>query len=222
MVQQQHAALISDQDNLSLAQQRSQSYWFVAELFLRRPDEAFLKSLADNFKQADQAALAKNDAMALLQSSLRLTDLSPLGMEYTRLLRGIKQDYGPPPPYESLYRENRLLGETTLAVLHHYQQAGYGEVEESVGPQDHIGAELKFMALLCHDEVTAWQQGKTSEAMTIRAAQLAFLAQHLLLWVPNYCDHLQQEARVSFYDAVAKLAAELLNEDHILLQAADR
>jgi len=222
MVQQQHAALSPDQEDLSLAQQRSQSYWFAAELLLRRPDEAFLKSLTDTLRQADQATLANNGAMALLQSSLQSTDLSQLstqlGVEYTRLLRGIKQGYGPPPPYESLYRENRLLGETTLAVLRHYQQAGYGELEESVGPQDHIGAELKFMALLCHDEATVWQQEKTSKAMTIRAAQLVFLEQHLLSWVPDYCDRLQQEAQEPFYGAVARLTAELLDEDHMLLQ----
>ncbi len=158
--------------------------------------------------------------MVLLQSSLLSTEASQLatrlGLEYTRLLRGIKQSYGPPPPYESLYRENRLMGEATLAVLRHYQQAGYGMLEENVGPQDHLGTELKFMALRCHDEATAWQQAKTTEAMKIRAAQLSFLEHHLLAWVPDYCDRLQQEAQVSFYGAVARLTAKLLTEDHIL------
>ncbi|HEX19639.1 MAG TPA: hypothetical protein ENG78_02300 [Acidiferrobacteraceae bacterium] len=220
MVQQQHKTI--NQEDLSLARQRSQSYWFVAGLFLHRPDEEFLESLADNFAQADQAALANNDAMMRLQSCLQLTDLSQLstqlGVEYTRLLRGIKQGYGPPPPYESLYRENRLMGEATLAVIRHYQLAGYSELEESVGPQDHIGAELRFMALLCHDEADARLQANATEAAKIRTAQITFLERHLLAWVPDYCDRLQQETREPFYGAVAGLTAELLAEDHMLLQ----
>jgi len=104
-------------------------------------------------------------------------------------------------------------------VLRSYQRAGYGEFEEGVGPQDHLGVELKFMAFLCHDEsVACTKQNSTKEVAALRDAQRQFLQDHLLAWVPAYCERLQREAQEDFYAAAASLTAELLGEDYALLQ----
>ena len=211
-----------DEAATMLARQRSQGYWFAAELFLRRPDAAFLGELQAQLAAADPAALAGSPALGELRAALlgpaTAAELAQtLGVEYTRLLRGIREGYGPPPPYESLYREQRLVGEVTLAVLRHYRQAGYGVIEADLGPQDHIAAELRFMALLAHDEAEARQQGRREAALAAHTQQAGFFHRHLLAWVPGHLDVLQGEAREAFYAAAARLVAELIAADRDLL-----
>lgn len=87
-----------------------------------------------------------------------------------------------PPPFESLYRNDTLMGDTTLAVMECYRQAGYGIIEAKTGPQDHITAELRFMAMLFYKEFEA--------AIEIQQHQQYFINKHVLQWVPQYCERI--------------------------------
>ena len=196
------------------AADRSRIYWMLSRFFVEPPSPAFLAELgmaAETPEAESEPGLA--GALAALRQSLERADAENLGAEFVRLFRGIQEGYGPPPPYESLHREGRLMGETTERVVSHYRHQGFETVEESVGPQDHIGAELKYLAFLCHRESAAWERGETDSGQTTQAVQRDFLDKHLLRWVPEYCRRVQSDTKVPYFQAVADLTARTIEQD---------
>ncbi|ADC65408.1 cytoplasmic chaperone TorD family protein [Ferroglobus placidus DSM 10642] len=197
----------------SLAEMRSKVYWLLSDFYLKKPDKKFLKELKQKLPENVEEF---SDAIELIKSSLDddLDDLSErLAVEFTRLFRGIKKGYSPPPPYESVYRgEERVMGETTLAVMKFYSEAGFGIIEEEEGPQDYIGVELKFMSLLCYKEMEAW--GKDSEkAREFLELEMRFLREHILQWVPKFCQVVEAESKEPFYVGVARLTKRFVELD---------
>lgn len=207
----------------TVAEGRSKIYWFLSHFYLIRPNGQFLGELsqwlAEQSRGGEEGLTCGVD---LLKSVLRERDRSQLTerllREYTRLFRGVKEGYGPPPPYESVYRESRLMGDITAAVVAKYAQAGYAVIDLATGPQDHIGAELKFMALLCYDESVAWRKGDTNGAVRRWQWQENFLDEHLLHWVPAYCDRIQENSVEPFYRAAALLTEQTVVQDRRLLR----
>ncbi|MEE8323978.1 MAG: molecular chaperone TorD family protein, partial [Candidatus Bathyarchaeia archaeon] len=126
-----------DRNILALySENRSRFYSFLSELYLK-PDEDFLAKLTSKINEIDQSVdgvLVKS--IRNLRETLKTSDLKELAqrltIEFTRLLRGIKRGYGPPPPYESLYKgEKRVIGEVTRDVMRMYQKAGFGIIDKN-------------------------------------------------------------------------------------------
>jgi TorA maturation chaperone TorD len=137
-----------------------------------------------------------------------------LSIEYTRLFRGIQKGYGPPPPYESIYRgERRVIGEVTLDVINMYRQANFTVIDETAGPQDYLGTELKFMSYLCHDEMNAWKQQHYHNVKRFLNLEHEFLEKHLLLLVPPFTRKIVTEAREKFYLSIVRLTDEFTTMD---------
>ncbi|RMD70480.1 MAG: hypothetical protein D6819_04190 [Gammaproteobacteria bacterium] len=177
------------------AAERSRIYWFLSRLYLEPPDGELLEAVR---------RLPADPPWGALQEAAEGQSQESLAVEFTRLFRGIKEGYGPPPPYESLYREGRLMGESTLEVMGCYERAGFGIIEPSAGPQDHLGVELRFMALLSYEEGEARSRDDRGEAERRLGQQRDFLAAHLGAWLPPYCSTLAGECREDFYREVAR------------------
>ena len=202
-----------------LASDRAQSWWMLSRLFLERPEPTLLTEV--------EAALATvpdgTDLDREVQALKTCLDGTPpevlqkqLAPEYTRLFRGIKEGIGPPPPYESLYRGGGLMSDATQSVRAHYRAAGFGEIAPEAGPQDHLGAELRFLSMLSYREAEAWEREAEDEALAMHEAQRAFLEQHLMTWLPDYSLRLADESKEPFYRAVAQLTlvfAERIQSD---------
>lgn len=97
------------------------------------------------------------------------------------------------PPWESVYRteEQLLFGPTTFKVRLYYRRWGLGLPEAGREPEDHITLELEFLNFLL-------EQGAEHE-------RSAFLREHLLTWVPQFCSLVEDGAESRFYQGVAKL-----------------
>lgn len=201
----------------TLAEDRSRGYWLLSSLWLTRPDPGFIDSLRARLDVAAKSVEDASPSFSALASATRLAEADPLAVEYTRLFGGLARDYGPPPPFESVHRGSQPMGDVTLGVLRAYRQAGFGEIRPEAGPQDHIGVELEFLSLLCHDEAEAWKAGDTATALSRVKIERDFLDQHLLCWAPKYCEHVARESRAPFYAALARLTAEVLTESRALL-----
>lgn len=135
-----------------------------------------------------------------------------LAAEHTRLFGGVQDGYGPAPPYESVWREGRVMGEATVAVASSYQAAGYAE-RAVAGPCDHLAEELRFVAALSAAEATAARDGANDKADQARAHQRRFFDEHLLAWVPAYCRDLAGQAREPLYAALARVTEQVLLQD---------
>ncbi len=200
-----------------LAEMRSRTYWFLSTLYLKKPDTEMIEDIKLTLSELDNWEDDLTELIVLLRESLDgdAHELSQrLAAEFTRLFRGISKGYGPPPPYESVYRgEGRVMGETTLSVLKFYNEAGMGIIDENEGPQDYIGIELKFMSLLCYREMESWRNRRMKDGERYLELEKRFLNEHLLQWVPDFCRRVEAESREEFFATVAMLTEKLLRID---------
>jgi TorA maturation chaperone TorD len=197
---------MSADDRIAVAEDRSRIYWLLSRFFLEAPTAQFLAELGAATQGVDSTA-ELGAAIDELRQGLAAASETNLRAEHLRLFGGVREGYGPPPPYESLHRDGRMFGESTEAVMAHYRGNGISLADEGAGPEDHLGLELRFLALLCHAESLRWRDGDRPGGRRALAAQQAFIEQHLQAWVPEYCRTLRAEAGSPFYRAVAELTA---------------
>lgn len=207
----------------AFAARRSAGYWRLAEIFLICPDEGFVERC-----RRDSAGVATDGAadlsalqLAALHDALPDSDdaqgIAELAVEYTRLFGGVGAPNGLPPPYESVQRRNALVSETVAAVESHYTQAGLAMLDTAV-PADHLGVELKFIALLCHEEMNAWRNAGHSAATRALRRQSNFLDEHVLKWAPDYLRLLHDQTNHVFFRAATALSLDVLTVDRAHIQ----
>jgi TorA maturation chaperone TorD len=198
------------------ASQRTKGYWLLARLFLEVPTETMLadlhRTLADAGDVVSPELAALRDAAAAA-----LTEPNAAAIAFTRHLTLGDKSAGEPLPFEAHVREGRLPGESTQQVAAAMREAGYGDVAPEASSPDHLGAELRFMALLCHREHKAWSAGERDEAGKALRLQQEFLLRHLAEWVPEYCRGLERRTANAYLRAVASLAASSVDEDVTIL-----
>ena len=212
-------------DRAAAAVDRSRFYWWLAGWVLGPATVeqlAALRAIDDVTELATPALTAALHGMIEAARQVRDSEReSRLGVEYTRLTGGLMQDRAPPPPYEAVWREERLMGEASVAVVEAYQAAGYADIDPAAGPQDHLGVELKFMSLLALAESEAWRAGDESSARSRQAQQRGFLDRHLLAWVPRWAGRIARDAGEPLYRHLAALIAAFLVNDHEYLAQTD-
>ena len=163
------------------AGQRSQGYWLLSKLFLERPDGTSLTELDNalaDLAEGDSPLLPAIKRLRLAVGDV-LDDPQTLLIEMTRHLLAVTKESGNPLPFESHVRENRLPGDATEQMQILLRESGYDEVVPKAGPPDHLGAELRFMALLCHDERDAWLVNDAQAAVNCLHLQRHMLQTHL-------------------------------------------
>ena len=178
-----------------LADERSQLYWFLSDCFLQVPT-------ATSYSDIAQALQIPADGLDALE----------LRKEFTRLFCGIQEGYGPPPPYESLYRCSEFPTDIVEAVLSYFQAAGFDAAEICEEPPDFLASELKLMGLLAFKEHECMQNENSEQGWLYRDLQLKFLHNHLMIWVPEYCQILVEASRVEFYRYLARYLSTFLME----------
>ena len=215
-----------DRQAVDLAARRSSTYWLLSRLVLEPPTSSFMAELRPVFsaQRVDAPLAPQVDAMsrAIDEASGDEAACEALRIEHTRLFGGISQAYWAPPPYESVVLEERLPGDASAAVAAAYAEAGMSHPAPDTGPPDHLGAELRFLALLCHEQCTAMSAGDAALALNWLERQRAFLDDHVLLWLPQHCGRIATFAATLYHRAMCELianACRLDREDIEVLQA---
>lgn len=164
------------------AEQLSCIYWFISDCFLETPNLELLES------------------WKTIQQSSKPIDLLSLQQEHTRLIVGIKEGYGVTPPYESLYRPDIFATEIHAAVLSYFESAGFEAGEICQQAPDFISTEFRLMSMLAYQQNQAENEKQRD---FFKHLQTEFLQQHLLIWIPDYCQKLIKESQVDFYRQLA-------------------
>ena len=206
-----------------IAQRRSRTYWLLSRLVLEAPSPEFLAELGGALDGAPpDAGLPLGYETIALSKAVKEAHADPgapetIGVERTRLLAGLSRAHGAPPPYESVFREDKLPGESTVAVSAAYAEAGFEPLVPEAGPADHLGAELRFLALLCQCELAAWRGGERAAAAAWVERERAFLDDHVLQWVPQHCERLLALAEAPYHRAMFTLIARacLIDRDDV-------
>jgi putative dimethyl sulfoxide reductase chaperone len=192
---------------------RGEAYWFIASLFARAPDAGTVRAMR---RLAGAVGADEADLTADLVATIATEDdagevAGRLAVEHARLFGGLGEGYGPPPPYESLWREGVLMGESAVAVADAYREAGYTPSGAWM-PPDHLVEELEFLAALYQAEDRAYAASRDADAAWSRRTRERFVGEHLGAWVPDYCRDLGKAAREPFYRALASLTASVLEK----------
>jgi TorA maturation chaperone TorD len=200
---------------------RSTLYWLLADLFLTCPDGAFVARLRHDLAGGP----GTDSADPIIRQLTALRDALPadspgtiaLAVEYTRLFGSVRESYGPPPPYESVHRGSSLPTDVVVAVSAFYADAGLAPIDQAA-PPDHLGVELRFLALLCHGESEAWRKGMSVDAIQSLKRQRDFLDRHLMQWAPDYLDVVQANTQHPFYRYLTALARRTMAEDKMVIE----
>jgi TorA maturation chaperone TorD len=153
----------------------------------------------------------------LLQDDPKGT-LDKLKSEHTALLVGPNKL--PAPPWESVYRskERLIFQESTLKVRQEYLKYNFLPAKYPHEADDHIALELDFMANLAEWAWERFEKGKHEEAKKLLADQKAFLENHLLFWIGDFAEQIQQSKTHYFYPPIALFMEQVLKIDRNLVE----
>jgi len=122
-----------------------------------------------------------------------------LGIDRTRLFRGISPTLSPPPPYEMVWSKEwqdvTLL--QTLAGL--YRENNLEISKDNIDRHDYLGLELDFLNTLAKRETAAWDAGKKEKAYSLYEQQNKFFRDHLEQWVPDFINKALEFSKTDFY-----------------------
>ena len=116
------------------------------------------------------------------------------------------------PPYESVYRTvDRLVFDApTFEVRAEYRSLGVRAPSFNREPDDHLGLEFSFLALLCNRALDALESRDQTAVEDALEAQRRFLKEHLLRWAADCLGSVEANAETAFYQGVGALGLGVL------------
>jgi TorA maturation chaperone TorD len=195
---------------------RAKSYSFLASIYLKAATNELISAFLRERPLSTESQGMKNLSEFLSENRLKSVEQleEVLATEHLRLFGGVTQGYGPPPPYESVWRgEGRVMGATTADVLRAYANAGLEPATQTTEPPDHVGYELGYLSHLCGKEADSRRSGDTVGTAKYLQMEHEFLRDHLEKWVPDFCQKIAENDRTGFYKAIALLTKEFLLTD---------
>ena len=207
--------------------ERLELYRFLAGVFNTIPTREFVTKFLDGLdvweefgNRVIKSNSGFNESISLITGFLKKhkkeSDIeklkNDLGVDRTRLIGGISKDYGPPPPYESVYRDGEILmGPSTKMVYQEYQRTDiYHAWKLAENPPDYLGLELEYMYFLCQEQLDASCEEVKRKIM---GYQKSFIEEHLEKWVPAYCLEIRRWARTDFFKGIGLLLETLIKDD---------
>lgn len=138
-----------------------------------------------------------------------LTHRQGLSLAYARLFLGPFEILA--SPYASFYlqTDQQLMGPVSQSVAGAYAEAG---LEPGPGPReapDHVSLEWEFMYFLTHQHLA------TGAPQWLERRHV-FVSTHLARWMPSLTDAIKRSEAHAFYDSLASLLTNVLNEPALL------
>jgi DMSO reductase family type II enzyme chaperone len=139
--------------------------------------------------------------------------LEDLAVEYTRLFLGPGQHVS---PHESVHHKRddgqwgKLWGASTAEVKKFIEATGLDYSDDYKGLPDHIAVELEFMQQLALREEQAWMEPDAVGAAACRNVEKKFIEEHLINWIPDFCEKVIQDAELPFYRSLAELTKNFI------------
>lgn len=139
--------------------------------------------------------------------------LQELSVDWTRIFRGISPGYGPPPPYEGIYREKDGFGSNPIHEINKaYINHGLVISGDRRDRPDYLGYELDFLKFLCEQAAEAAENNHKKEEENYRNEFNKFVSEHLSTWVGDFCTKAEEHAQTPFYSAVLMLLNDTISD----------
>ena len=194
---------------------RSQAYGLLASVFRAEPGSEFIDELRGPRFAGALASLDVDlgrDFEAASAAALR----EDLGIEFTRLFMGPGEHIS---PHESIFVEvdgdaGGLYGAITVKVKKFIETTGLVYDDAFTGLPDHVSVELEFMGRLGEFEAEKWINGDDEGARYCLSVQKMFAEEHLLRWIPQFCEQVIARAELPFYREMARITSEFVDFDY--------
>ncbi len=226
--------LTNEQELSEIAHTRASFFAFLNIHFTTLPDVAFVQRIRGDEFTSVLDALSGDEALgtdvvagaALMRGYIQSTQsMEPpqlseaLGVDRTRLYRGVSPQYGPPPPNEAVWvKSNSPVPEILLGIAEVYRQAGMAISPDAHERLDYIGVELDLHYHLACREADAWLSGDHARAQALLQQQVAFLGEHILRWVPAFIEKASSMAETDFYRGHLQMLRGFLTGEEQRLQ----
>lgn len=142
----------------------------------------------------------------------------------------------PVSPYESVHTSSGelMMQEARDRAVAAYRANGFAVSQDCHVPEDHISTELAFMAGLGNRAAAAVESVLSGEVAAEEAkeamaeaelamnAQISFLEQSLLPWVPGFCGKLEARSKTSFYRGVAQMLREFMAQEQVYVDELNK
>jgi TorA maturation chaperone TorD len=107
-------------------------------------------------------------------------------------------------------QSGQLWGEATVAVKKFIESSGLSFEPEYKGFPDHISVEFEFMQQVTRREEQAWGEEDEEGAIYCLKIQKKFIEEHLVRWIPRFCEKIIRVAELPFYREMAALTRSFI------------
>lgn len=208
-----------------LLAQQAAGYELLGRLFQREVDVELLQSLCEGRYPAhtgnDHLDEGYRGLVVFLNHRGERTG-TELNVDYLHVFIGNTQDASHVAyPYESVYTspDHLLMQDARDAVLAAYRSEMITLVNEHNEPEDHMGFELAFCAVLLRRAVEALTAGNIARAIELVEKERTFVRDHLGVWAPEFAADVKRIAQTGFYCALADILLGYLEVDTATMEA---
>jgi len=196
----------------AVARQRSNVYGFLATVFGHEVSSELLQQIKDpRFMGvlSDMGLELESDFFEKPEEEL----IEELAVEYAGLFLGPGEHIS---PHESVHHQRKdgqsgqLWGKSTVEVKNFIESAGLDYKEAYTGLPDHISVELEFMQQVILREEQALSEGDQEDALSCLKMEKKFIEEHLIHWIPAFCEKIINRAELPFYREMAALANDFI------------
>ena len=203
---------IGKEGKRAVAKNRSDIYGMLASVYRQEVTSDLIQQIKDPQFLGVLPDLGTEGLDAFLQKPENEL-LGDLAVEYARLFLGPGKHVS---PHESVHHKRedgqwgKLWGASTAEVKQFIEATGLGYSDDFKGLPDHITVEFEFMQQLTLREEQAWKEEDSDKAVACRQVENKFIEEHLIRWIPNFCDKVIQEAELPFYRSLASLTRSFI------------
>ena len=199
---------------LGLTKARASFYVFLNIHFMQLPDAPFVRALRDEafcavLKELElskevrpEIAQGASLMQTYLESRKDLDDAElakGLGLDRTRLYRGVSPHHGPTPPFEALWIGEGETSSVLQEMANIYAQGGFALKPEVHERLDYIGIQMNYLEGVVMNEISAREAGDKERVHKALDRERAFMANHFGKWTPKFILSALDHARTDFY-----------------------
>ena len=199
---------------VGLTRARASFYGFLNIHFMQLPDAPFVCALRDKafgavLKDLELSSdvhpeIAEGASLmrAYLESTKAFNDAElaeRLGLDRTRLYRGVSPHYGPPPPFEALWIGEGETSGVLPEMAKIYARSGFNLKPDVHERLDYIGIQMNYLEGEVMNEISLREAGDKEMVHMALGRERAFLWNHLGEWVPRFVLNARDHAQTDFY-----------------------
>ncbi len=199
------------QEKAEGARIRSNIYGFLSSMFREEINAERLSQIKDPaIKEVLSEMGVQYDIFSQKDQDELLEDLA---VEYARLFLGPDKHIS---PHESVHHQRddgdwgTHWGGSTVDVKKFIETAGLEYKQEYSGMPDHISVELEFMQEAAWREAQAIEEKDWEGALYCQKMEKKFICDHLIKWIPAFCDKITSQAEISFYGDLAGVTKDFI------------